>query len=202
MPESSLNCQHLPNPEPLRLVRRMLASGPSQSFQVVVDNIEARSSIANYLDEQGYSVSDRKHGGLWYMRATPEVFQQREDSYVSRQTHSEEQQRVMIMLLSDKMGNGDDRLGDNLMQIFVRTLGEFGNNLWRIALINGAVKLASLSSPVLHYLQEYERQGVGILVCKECIFHYGLQDYSTVGVFTDVHTIISSVQIADRVLRF
>lgn len=201
MPESRLNCQYLPNPEPLRLVRRMLASGPPQSFQVVVDNLEARSSIAKYLDEQGYSVSDRRQGGLWYMDATPS-YQAREDTYIARQSRPDQQRRVMIMLLSDKIGSGDDRLGDNLMQIFIRSLREFGNNLWRIALINSGVKLASLNSPVLHYLQEYERQGMGILVCKECVFHYGLQDYSTVGVFTDVHTIISSVQLADRVLRF
>ena len=203
MPESRLNCQHLPNPEPLRLVRRMVASGPPQPFQVVVDNLEARSDIANFLMGQGYAVNDRQQGGLWYMRVNPERIPLREDSgYISRQAKAGEEQRVLIMLLSDKLGIGDEHLGQNLMQIFVRSLSDFGNNLWRIALINSGVKLASLNSPVLHYLQDYERNGVGILVCKECIFHYGLQNYSTVGVFCDVHNIISSVQIADRVLRF
>lgn len=202
MPESSLNCQHLPNPAPLRLVRRMLASGPPQSFQVIVDNLDARSSIAGYLYERGYSVSDHKQGSLWYIKATPTVFLPRDDAYMARQTRFEKERRVMIMLLSDKMGSGDDCLGDNLMQIFIRSLGEFDNNLWCIALINSAVKLASFTSPVLRHLQEYERQGVGILVCKECVLHYGLQNYSTVGVFAGLHTIISSLQAADRVLRF
>lgn len=203
MPESRLNCQHLPNPEPLRLVRRMVASGPPQPFQVVVDNLEARSDVANFLLGQGYAVRDSQQGGLWYLQVTPEVIPLKEDNdYIAKQARLDRQQRVLIVLASDKVGAGDDQLGAKLMQTYVRALSDFGNNLWRIALINSGVKLASLNSPVLHYLQEYERNGVGILVCKECVFHYGLQNYSTVGAFCDVHNIYSSVQLADRVLRF
>lgn len=203
MPESRLNCQHLPNPEPLRLVRRMVASGPPQPFQVVVDNLEARSDVSSFLLGQGYAVKDAQHNGLWILKATPEVIPLKEENnYIARQARVDQECRVLVILLSSTLGRGDETLGENLMHIFIRSLSDFGNNLWRIALINSAVKLASLNSPVLHYLQDYERNGVGILVCKECVFHYGLQNYSTVGAFCDVHNIISSVQLADRVLRF
>lgn len=205
MPESRLNCQHLPNPEPLRLVRRMVASGPPQPFQVVVDNLEARDGIAKYLAEHGYAVRESQQGGLWCLAARPEAAPPQpkgENGYLARQARLAGERRVLVMLLSDKIGSGDAELGEKLMHIFIRSLADFGNNLWRIALINSAVKLASVGSPALHWLQEYEQNGVGILVCKECIFHYGLQNYSMVGAFCDVHNIISSVQMADRVLRF
>lgn len=203
MPESRLNCQYLPNPEPLRLVRRMVASGPPQAFQVVVDNLEARSEIFKFLTAQGYAVDDSNQGGLWYIRVTPGYEPPKEPgAYAARQERLKSEERVLLMLMSDKVGCGDSELGEKLMHILIRTLGGFGNNLWRIALINSGVKLASLNSPVLHYLQEHERNGVGILVCKECVFHYGLQGYSAVGAFCDVYNILSSVQLADRVLRF
>lgn len=202
MPESCLNCQHLPNPEPLRLVRRMVASGPPQSFRVVVDNLEARDNVAGFLLGEGYAVDAARLRGLWYLSVRPKAIPLKAESGRIAAPAPGRESRIMIMLLSNTLGSGDDQLGASLMRGFIRSLADFGANLWRIALINSAVKLSALNSPVLHYLHEYERNGVDILVCKECAFHYGLQSSSVVGAFCDMRGIISSMQTAGRVLRF
>ncbi len=204
MPESCLNCQHLPNPEPLRMVRKMVASGPPQPFQVTVDNSDAREEIVNFLGAQGYSVQGQQKDGVWYLDAKPLLEQMPDIAQLSPSPSAvqNEQRRTMIMLLSDKMGQGDDALGAKLMYNFVASLGEFGTNLWRITLMNSAVRLATYNSPVLQYLQQYEKNGSGVLLCKECVYHYNLQHHIGVGTMFEMSELVTTIQMAEKVLRF
>lgn len=202
MPESFLNCQHLTNPHSLRLVRRMVSSGPPQPFNIIVDNQEARASIVSYLGSQGYSVLAVQNGNTWNLRATPFGGEPAEKILSSAtDTLLSQQRRTAVMFLSDKLGSGDELLGERLMRNFIPALSEFGTNLWRIVLINSGVKLAANNSPVLNYLQEYEKNGTGVLVCKECAYHYGFGRVTPVGTLSDLHEMITSLQMADRVLR-
>lgn len=203
MPESFLNCQHLSNPHSLRLVRRMVSSGPPQPFSVIVDNPEARASIVSYLGSEGYSVLATPKGNTWHLRATPFAEETVENSALPvTDAQLRQQQRTAIMFLSDKLGSGDEQLGERLMRNFIPSLAEFGTNLWRIVLINSGVKLGANNSPVLQYLQEYEKNGAGVLICKECAYHYGFGRSTSVGTLSDLPDILTSLQMADRVLRF
>ena len=106
----------------------------------------------------------------------------------------------MMLVGNNLMGKGDDELGDRLMVNFISTLKEMGPSLWRLVLLNGGVKLAVEGSAVLPTLQELEKEGVHILVCGTCLNHFGLLEGKQVGETTNMLDVVTSMQLADRVI--
>jgi intracellular sulfur oxidation DsrE/DsrF family protein len=76
-----------------------------------------------------------------------------------------------------------------------------GTNLWCVIFVNGGVKLTISESPVLEQLQVLENMGVSILVCGACLEYFGLTDKKAVGATTNMLDIVTSLQLADKVLR-
>jgi len=84
---------------------------------------------------------------------------------------------------------------------FIKTLGEMGEDLWRLVFVNNGVKLTITGSSVLETLQEYERQGISILVCGTCLSHFDLLKAKQVGDTTNMLDIITSLQLAQKVIH-
>ena len=110
-------------------------------------------------------------------------------------------QKNLVFIASDVMGSGDDILGSKLMMNFLLTLKEMGDDLWRIVMLNGGVKLAVVGSPCLESLQQLEKSGVSILVCGTCLEHFGLSGANGVGEVTNMLDIITSFQLATKTIR-
>ncbi len=108
--------------------------------------------------------------------------------------------RTFVILSSDCAGKGDDELGRNIVANFIRTLKEMGDDLWRLALLNGGVKLAVEGSEVLSELQELAGEGVDILVCGRCLETFKLRDKKRVGEVTNMLDIVTSMQVAEKVI--
>ena len=111
-------------------------------------------------------------------------------------------QKTLIMVTQAAMGRGDDQLGTLLMLNFLRTLKEMGNALWRLVFVNAGVKLTIEGTDTLPVLQELETQGVSILVCGTCLNHFGLMDKKQCGETTNMLDIVTSLQVADKVITF
>ena len=61
--------------------------------------------------------------------------------------------------------------------------------------------LAADDSPVIEELRRLERTGVSILVCGTCLEHFGLLDKKAVGQTTNMLDVVTSMQLADKVVR-
>jgi selenium metabolism protein YedF len=83
---------------------------------------------------------------------------------------------------------------------FLNTLPELGDSLWRIIMVNGAVKLATASSPAIDALKKLEAAGVSILVCGTCLEFFQLMDQKAVGQVTNMLDVVTSQQLADKVI--
>jgi hypothetical protein len=70
-----------------------------------------------------------------------------------------------VLIGTDRMGSGDDLLGNRLLFNFVVTLKEIGPELWRVILLNGGVRLSIEESQSLPALRGLEADGIQILVC-------------------------------------
>ena len=105
------------------------------------------------------------------------------------------------MISSQRIGKGDDELGQKLMISFIKTLKEMGNDLWRIVFVNHGVKFSTKNSAILEELKELESSGVDILVCGTCLTHLGLMEEKEIGETTNMLDIVTSMQLADKTIN-
>ena len=108
--------------------------------------------------------------------------------------------KTLLILATDSLGKGDDELGRKIVINFIRTVKEMGDDLWRLVLLNGGVKLAVEGSEALPQLQELAREGLGILVCGPCLKTFNLYEKRQVGELTSMLDIITSMQLAEKVI--
>jgi selenium metabolism protein YedF len=87
------------------------------------------------------------------------------------------------------------------MHNYIATLPEMGASLWRILLLNSGVRLAVEGSQDLENLQKLEKSGVSILVCGTCLDHFQLLDHKRVGQTTNMLDVVTSLQLASKVIK-
>lgn len=97
----------------------------------------------------------------------------------------------IILVQSEGLGRGDDRLGLMLMANFLRLLGESEDKPSSLVCWNAGVRLMCEGSQVLEYMKRLEEQGVEILACTTCLEYFDLTDKLAVGKAT---TMVKSIQ--------
>ena len=107
----------------------------------------------------------------------------------------------MVMCTSNRIGTGDNELGEKLMISFIKTLKEMGKDLWRLVFVNNGVKLVIDDSLVLECLKKYEDNGLDILVCGTCLNHFNLIKRKKIGQTTNMLDIVSDMLVADKVIN-
>ena len=100
---------------------------------------------------------------------------------------------VVVAISSDRMGRGDDQLGEVLMRSFLHTLGEANHSPDTLIFFNSGVKLAVDESPVLEDLHRLETRGVKILLCGTCLGHFELKDKVAVGEISNMYAITETM---------
>ncbi len=110
------------------------------------------------------------------------------------------EQKILILITSDRIGQGDDTLGKKLMTNYIRSLKEMGSDLWQIVFVNGGVHLVTEVSEVISDLKAYQDDKVTILSCGTCLEHFGLTEKKAVGETTNMLDIVTGLQYADKVI--
>jgi selenium metabolism protein YedF len=111
------------------------------------------------------------------------------------------EQKVVVVIASNVFGSGNDELGAKLMKNFLASLPEFGPDLWRLILLNGGVKLAVKGSLVLDELGALEKAGTKVLSCGACLEFYKLTRELAAGETTNMLDVVTSMQLADKVIK-
>lgn len=95
-----------------------------------------------------------------------------------------------IYISSDKMGLGNDELGEVLIKGFIYTLTEAKPYPKYIVFVNSGVKLTAQNKATIENLKILEEGGVEILSCGTCLDYYGLKDTLEVGTVTNMYNIV------------
>ncbi|WP_300672302.1 sulfurtransferase-like selenium metabolism protein YedF [Desulfoluna sp.] len=164
---------------------------------VVLDNQAAAENVTRFLEGQGFVVAVKEEGALYRLCG------QRTDAQ-SLPAAGESQGAagsVVLMITHSTIGTGDLELGRKLMLNFLKTLPEMGDSLWRIMLVNDGVKLVCRDTDTLAEFKALEKQGVSLLVCGTCLEHFGLMAEKGAGQTTNMLDIVTSLQVADKVIN-
>lgn len=193
-----LDARGLHCPAPVLLAKDAVDRENPPEMAVLVDNEASRENVTRFLTSRGYAVEALGEGGDF--RLTARRAGEGAEAAPAATPAAAASRRILVLAASERLGQGDDRLGEQLMVNYLKTLKEMGDELWQLVFVNGGVKLTVEDSPVLAELQEYERQGVTVLVCGTCLTHYGLTESKRVGATTNMLDIVTAMQLADQVI--
>ncbi len=207
---TDINALGLACPQPVLKTKQAVDQLHPPRLTVRVDNEAAVENVSRFLKTRGYEPTASGQGDDFTITAiqtsghgqgTEKSMKAESAAVVPGDDSPEIHQKILVFIATDRMGFGDDDLGRKLMISFIKTLGEMGDDLWRLVFVNNGVKLTIKGSPVLETLQEYDRQGVSILVCGTCLSHFDLLKEKQVGDTTNMLDIVTSVQLAQKVIH-
>ncbi|MFZ0134214.1 MAG: sulfurtransferase-like selenium metabolism protein YedF [Desulfobacterales bacterium] len=194
-----IDARGLACPAPVLQTKAALQEESHNAVRVVVDNAASQQNVQRFLDSQGFQTALEQVGTDYVVIGNCDSM-----SSVQPQPAMEahgDVKRIMVMCATDRLGFGDDALGLKLMVNFLRTLKEMGDEMWRLVFVNNGVKLTIAGSEVLEDLQEYEKDGLKIMVCGTCLDHFNLLDRKQVGETTNMLDIVTAMQLADKVIN-
>ena len=202
-----IDCRKMECPAPVLTTKKTLEAESLQKVSILVDNDAAVENVSRFLSYQGYKVS--VESGHEYSKVTGELSGEtsgeRPDDNESPgsipEQSPDEAVKTLVMVTSRFFGQGDDELGSALMVNFLKTIREMGDDLWRLVFVNSGVKLAVKDSKVIFELKEMENSGVDILVCGTCLTFFDLMEEKDVGQTTNMLDIVTSMQLAEKVVK-
>lgn len=193
----SLDCVGLECPKPVMRCRDLLQAGAPDQLSVLVDNAAAVENVSRFLGSRGYATSTSQIAdNRWQIEGL-----KKEDQQENSQTDKAAGEKTLVLLTTETLGRGDEELGAKLMVNFLGSLPELGPDLWRIILLNGAVKLAANPGPCLDHLKNLAAAGTSILVCGTCLMHYGLMEKKEIGETTNMMDVVTSLALAKKIIR-
>ncbi len=209
-----IDARGLDCPAPVLKAKQAIEKYNADKLRVTVDNSAAVENVSRFLTYQNYQVSTETEGKFFVVIGSKKdvdtdssqkksSVQNLDSAGKAEKTKEQDSdhQKIMVMIASEEMGNGDDELGSKLMKNFIKTLKEMGEDLWRLVFVNGGVKLTIEGSEIVPELKELENDGVHILVCGTCLNHFKILEKKQIGETTNMLDIVTSMQLAEKVIN-
>jgi selenium metabolism protein YedF len=206
--KTTVDARGLACPQPVLLAKKAIAE--NEEVSVIVDNEIAVENIRRMAAKAACDVSvTEREGGIREiaLTRTGAVGQPPADAGAGAAeltcaiAPGKETGSVVVILSDNRMGRGDDVLGDILIRGFIHTLLQLNPLPETIICYNAGVKLAAKDSAVLDDLQQLAQAGVDILVCGTCVNYFGLGDQVAAGHISNMYDILETMAGAARLLR-
>jgi selenium metabolism protein YedF len=189
---SEIDARGLPCPQPVIKTKQALEEIESGQITVLVDSPESRENVRRFAQSQGCQVAIREEDGVFYLDITKEVSPRAELKTGGSQ---------VILITSDQLGVGDERLGEILMKAFLNTLWDYEPKPAKLLFINNGVRLTTEGSEVLETLALLEKKGVQIFSCGTCLEYYNLREKLRVGLVSNMYAIVDALLQATKVIK-
>ncbi|MBX6424060.1 sulfurtransferase-like selenium metabolism protein YedF [Thermosulfurimonas sp. F29] len=194
-----IDCRGLPCPQPVLRTREALEGlGEGDVLQILVDNEAAVRNVSRFAEAQGHRVRVFREGEVYRL----EIVKRGEGHPVSEISCIRPEGLLRVVVISsDRMGDGDEDLGRRLLINFLKTLPEVSPPPQALIFYNRGVFLVTEGAPALEALKTLEDRGVEIIACWTCLSHYGLEDKLGVGRAGNMYEILSLLMRATVILR-
>lgn len=188
-----LNC-----PQPVMETKKYLDENPGVSpVHILVDNKAASENVSRFLTSRGFESSVTGRDREYEVTGT----QSGECAECETLNLQPLEKSTLVMFTHNTIGTGDKVLGGKLMASFIKTLPEIKDSLWRLVFVNEGVKLTIDGAESVETLKDLEKQGISILVCGTCLDYFDLLEQKQVGETTNMLDIMTSLQVAGKVIN-
>ena len=185
-------------PLPVVKAKKAIAElrGPGE-VEVLVDNEIAVQNLTKMAQQKGYLSSSEKLAEQEYRVRFTIKKQQAEAETCIPDARTD----TVVVIASDKMGEGAEELGKTLLKAFVFSLTQQDKLPKTILFYNGGASLTCEGSPMLEDLKALEAEGVEILTCGTCLNYYGITEKLAVGGVTNMYVIAEKMLNAGNVVK-
>ena len=188
----SLDVRGMACPGPVVSVKRALETAEGE-LRVLLDDGAPRENVKRFAQGRGYQVQEEPLEGAFAFTITGA---QKQTAAVSGRAGA-----VVMLIGSDRLGDGPEELGRLLMRNFIMTLLELPELPDRMLFINTGVLLTAQGSEVIEVLEALGNRGVEVLSCGICLDFFKKKELLAAGGVTNMFTIAESLLQAGSVVR-
>ena len=189
-----IDCKGLQCPMPVVKTKKYFDSIESGESIIIVDNLVAKNNVVKLAEGSGYKSVVEEKEELFFIKITKEKCEIVTDEINKKK-------KFTLVVSTDKLGLGDDKLGDMLMKSYIFALSEADLIPNDLLFINAGVKLTIEDSSVLDSLKKLVERGTNILVCGTCLDFYNIKDKLSIGEITNMYTIVELMNNADNTIK-
>ena len=193
-----IDCNGLACPMPVIKTKKYFDLEESKEAIVIVDNEVAKNNVLRLAKGINLNSSYIEENGIYKIQLSRDVI---EKSVENKDYIKNEKSGLSILVASNLLGNGDDKLGETLMKVYINTLAEADVLPENLMFINGGVKLTCEGSDVLDSLNTIKNRGVNIISCGACLDFYNLKDNLKVGEVGNMYQIIEIMNTSNNTIK-
>lgn len=110
-------------------------------------------------------------------------------------------QKEVLLITSDKLGHGDDKLGAILIKSFIHVLAESEKLSGTIIFYNSGVLLTAKDSACAEDLKLIEERGAEIFICGTCADYYNISEKISVGKISNMKIIVEKLENTEKIIK-
>lgn len=189
-----IDARGLKCPQPVIVTKKALEEIQEGQVISIVDNVTAKENVSRLASSLNLEYNIDERDGCYYI-----TINKIKDN--NKESINENKNDIVIVIVSDKLGSGDDELGEVLMKSYTYALTEISPLPKTIIFLNGGVKLTTEGSPVLDNINKLSEAGVEVISCGTCLDFYGLKEKLKVGIIGNMYSIIEKMHEGGKVIN-
>lgn len=178
-----IDAKGLDCPQPVVLTKNALKE--NKEVITIVDNEAAANNVKKLATKLGAEAEIKKIDDNFEVNI-------KKTEKNSKNDESKSEGKVYFFK-SDKLGKGEDELGNVLIKGFLHTLLELDPLPKKLIFMNSGVRIVTENEDAIDSLKKLEDKGVTILSCGTCLDYYDLEDKLDVGEISNMYEIVESL---------
>ena len=187
-------------PLPVIEAKKALSDSGEDGVAVAVDNEVAVNNLTKLANSLGYTAQHVQNSEKEFV-----VTISKGDDFVAVASEKCEECAItsddVFLIGSNKMGVGEEELGEILMKGFIFSVSALDVPPKAILFVNSGVKLCIEGMNTIDDLTTLVEKGTTVLACGNCLNYYGLTEKIAVGEITDMYNITKTISDAKKVIN-
>lgn len=180
--------------------------GSSGVVEVSVDNEIAVQNLNKMAKQKNYEFSYEKKSDTEYIVTIGINSDSKTDTNTVSKISGTQKDEIslketVVVIDSDKMGDGDEEFSKTLLKGFIYALSSQDIPPAKIIFYNTGVKMTTKGSESIEDLKVLTNAGAKIYSCGACLNNYGLTEKLLIGEVTNMYDIAGYLLNADLVVR-
>ena len=180
--------------------------GSSGVVEVSVDNEIAVQNLNKMAKQKNYEFSYEKKSDTEYIVTIGINSDSKTDTNTVSKISGTQKGEIslketVVVIDSDKMGDGDEEFSKTLLKGFIYALSSQDIPPAKIIFYNTGVKMTTKGSESIEDLKVLANAGAKIYSCGACLNNYGLTEKLLIGEVTNMYDIAGYLLNADLVVR-